>query len=139
MNFWFLIHLSVCLSEISVELRSYRWLQTMIFAVREINNDPAMLPNLTLGYLAADTCLAEASTLSAALAMVTGQDETVSGGQCTEAPRVPVMIGDARSSASMMVADTLGIFDIPMVGGTCQPIINLFLYHIYNKYNNSIN
>ncbi|XP_062861003.1 extracellular calcium-sensing receptor-like [Trichomycterus rosablanca] len=87
----------------------------MIFTVKEINADPVLLPNLTLGYLAADTCLAEATTLSAALAMVTGQDENVSGERCTKAPKVPVIIGDARSSASMMVADTLGVFNIPMI------------------------
>uniref|UniRef100_A0AAY5EV34 G-protein coupled receptors family 3 profile domain-containing protein n=1 Tax=Electrophorus electricus TaxID=8005 RepID=A0AAY5EV34_ELEEL len=66
------------------------WLLTMIFTVEEINRDPALLPNLTLGYLAADSCLAEGSTLSAALAMVTGQEEAVTGEQCTRAPSVPV-------------------------------------------------
>ncbi|XP_036441191.1 extracellular calcium-sensing receptor-like [Colossoma macropomum] len=99
----------------SADLRSYHWLQTMIFTVEEINRDPALLPNLTLGYLAADTCLTERSTLSAALSLVTGQEETVSWEQCTEAPNVPVIIGDARSSASIVVAETLGVFGIPMV------------------------
>ncbi|XP_022535519.2 extracellular calcium-sensing receptor-like [Astyanax mexicanus] len=99
----------------SVELRSYRWLQTMIFTVEEINRDPALLPNLTLGYLAVDTCLSEGSTLNAALSLVTGKEEVVSGEECTRAPTVPVIIGDARSSASIVLADTLGVFGIPMV------------------------
>ncbi|KAL7870357.1 hypothetical protein SRHO_G00078540 [Serrasalmus rhombeus] len=98
----------------SVELRSYRWLQTMIFTVEEINRNPVLLPNLTLGYLATDTCLSEGSTLSAALSIVTGQDEAVTE-QCTKAPNVPIIIGDARSSASIVVADTLGVFGIPMI------------------------
>uniref|UniRef100_A0A673N6S0 Extracellular calcium-sensing receptor-like n=1 Tax=Sinocyclocheilus rhinocerous TaxID=307959 RepID=A0A673N6S0_9TELE len=98
-----------------VDLRSYRWLKAMIFTVEEINRDPVLLPNITLGYLVADTCLAEGTTLSAALALVTGQEETVSGAKCNGAPMVPVIIGDARSSASIVVADTLGVFDIPMV------------------------
>ncbi|KAK1785362.1 hypothetical protein P4O66_018745 [Electrophorus voltai] len=100
---------------VSVNLRAYRWLLTMIFTVEEINRDPALLPNLTLGYLAADSCLAEGSTLSAALAMVTGQEEAVTGEQCTRAPSVPVIIGDARSAASIVLADTLGVFGIPLV------------------------
>uniref|UniRef100_A0A3B1IX16 G-protein coupled receptors family 3 profile domain-containing protein n=1 Tax=Astyanax mexicanus TaxID=7994 RepID=A0A3B1IX16_ASTMX len=99
----------------SVNLRSYRWLQTMIFTVEEINRDPALLPNLTLGYLATDTCLSEGSTLNAALSLVTGKEEVVSGEECTRAPTVPVIIGDARSSASIVLADTLGVFGIPMV------------------------
>ncbi|KAM9481417.1 extracellular calcium-sensing receptor-like [Clarias gariepinus] len=99
----------------SVEVRSYHWLQTMIFTVEEINQNPYLLPNFTLGYHASDTCLAESSTLSAALALMTGQEETVSGELCTIAPDVPVIIGDARSSASIVVADTLSVFDIPMI------------------------
>uniref|UniRef100_A0A3B4CA75 G-protein coupled receptors family 3 profile domain-containing protein n=1 Tax=Pygocentrus nattereri TaxID=42514 RepID=A0A3B4CA75_PYGNA len=99
----------------NVDLRSYRWLQTMIFTVEEINRDPALLPNFTLGFHAADTCLAAESALSAALSMVTGQDEAVSGEECARAPNVAVIIGDASSSASIVVADTLGIFDIPLV------------------------
>ncbi|CDQ93856.1 unnamed protein product [Oncorhynchus mykiss] len=95
--------------------RAYRWLQTMIFAVEEINRDPFLLPNLTLGFLAADTCLAEGTTLGAALAMVTGQDASVAGTECGATPEVPVIIGDARSSASIVVAQTLGPFDLPMV------------------------
>ncbi|XP_062860449.1 extracellular calcium-sensing receptor-like [Trichomycterus rosablanca] len=99
----------------SADLRSYGWMQTMIFTVEEINQDSGLLPNFTLGYLAADTCLTEGSTLGATLAMVTGQDETVSAERCTTAPNVPVIIGDARSSASIVVADTLGVFEIPMI------------------------
>uniref|UniRef100_A0A672P0S9 Extracellular calcium-sensing receptor-like n=1 Tax=Sinocyclocheilus grahami TaxID=75366 RepID=A0A672P0S9_SINGR len=71
-----------------VDLRSYRWLKAMIFTVEEINRDPVLLPNITLGYLVADTCLAEGTTLSAALALVTGQEETVSGAECNGAPMV---------------------------------------------------
>lgn len=103
----------------SVDLRAYSWLQTMIFTVEEINRDPGLLPNFTLGYLAFDTCLTEGSTLGAAIAMVTGQDGVLSADECTTVsmgvPTVPVIIGDARSSASIVVADTLGVFEIPMV------------------------
>lgn len=87
----------------------------MIFAVEEINSNPTLLPNLTLGYMAADTCLAESTTLRAALSMVTGQEVSVVGTNCGFAPKVPVIIGDARSSSSIVVAKTLGVFEIPMV------------------------
>lgn len=103
------------LSSVRFYQRAYRWLQTMIFAVEEINRDPVLLPNLTLGFLAADTCLAEGTTLGAALAMVTGQEASVVGTECGANPEVPVIIGDARSSASIVVAQTLGPFELPMV------------------------
>ncbi|XP_035240476.1 extracellular calcium-sensing receptor-like isoform X1 [Anguilla anguilla] len=104
-------------------LRGYRWLQTMIFAVEEINRNPQLLPNLTLGYALADTCLADKTTISAALGLVTGKDPVVnpSSSRCGRTPKVPVIVGDARSSTSIMIADTLGVFNIPMVSyfATC--------------------
>uniref|UniRef100_A0A9J8BWQ1 G-protein coupled receptors family 3 profile domain-containing protein n=1 Tax=Cyprinus carpio carpio TaxID=630221 RepID=A0A9J8BWQ1_CYPCA len=116
-----------------VDLRSYRWLKTMIFTVEEINRDPVLLSNITLGYLVADTCLAEGTTLSAALALVTGQEERVLGAECSEAPVVPVIIGDARSSASIVVADTLGVFDIPMVSyfASCACLSDSRRFHTF--------
>uniref|UniRef100_A0A673X5Q7 Extracellular calcium-sensing receptor-like n=1 Tax=Salmo trutta TaxID=8032 RepID=A0A673X5Q7_SALTR len=103
------------LPSVSFNQRAYRWLQTMIFAVEEINRDPALLPNLTLGFLASDTCRSDGTTLGAALAMVTGKEASVVGTECGTTPEVPVIIGDAHSSASMVVAQTLGPFDLPMV------------------------
>lgn len=67
------------LPSVSFNQRAYRWLQTMIFAVEEINRDPALLPNLTLGFLASDTCRSDGTTLEAALAMVTGKEASVVG------------------------------------------------------------
>uniref|UniRef100_A0AAZ3Q053 Receptor ligand binding region domain-containing protein n=1 Tax=Oncorhynchus tshawytscha TaxID=74940 RepID=A0AAZ3Q053_ONCTS len=110
--------------------RAYRWLQTMIFAVEEINRDPALLPNLTLGFLASDTCLSEGTTLGAALAMVTGKEASVVGTECGTTPEVPVIIGDARSSASIVVAQTLGPFDLPLVSyfATCACLSDTWRY-----------
>ncbi|NP_001038510.1 olfactory receptor CS1 [Danio rerio] len=116
-----------------IDLRSYRWLRAMIFTVDEINRDPVLLPNVTLGYLVADTCLAESTTLSAALALVTGQETTVFSTECNGAPMVPVIIGDARSSASVVVADTLGVFDIPMVSyfASCACLSDKHRFHTF--------
>uniref|UniRef100_A0A8C7JHM0 Extracellular calcium-sensing receptor-like n=1 Tax=Oncorhynchus kisutch TaxID=8019 RepID=A0A8C7JHM0_ONCKI len=110
--------------------RAYRWLQTMIFAVEEINRDQALLPNLTLGFLAADTCRTEGITLGAALAMVSGKEASVVGTECGTTPEVPVIIGDAHSSASMVVAQTLGPFDLPMVSyfATCACLSDTWRY-----------
>ncbi|KAJ8367797.1 hypothetical protein SKAU_G00078250 [Synaphobranchus kaupii] len=99
----------------------YRWLQTVIFAVEEINRNPQLLPNLTLGYALADTCVTKRTALSAALGLVTGKDRVVTGSGCGRTPEVPVIIGDACSSVSKVIARTLGVFSIPMISysATC--------------------
>lgn len=91
----------------SFNQRAYCWLQAMNFAVKEINSEPDLLPNFTLDYLAADTCLA-------AMAMVTGQ-VPLANSECGSVPTVPVIVGDSCTSASIVVANTLGVFDIPMM------------------------
>ncbi|XP_061073913.1 extracellular calcium-sensing receptor-like [Conger conger] len=96
-------------------------MQTMIFAVEEINRNPQLLPNLTLGYALADTCLTEGTTLAAALGLVTGKHPVITASKYGCTPEVPVIVGDARSTGSIMIARTLGVFSIPMVsyGATC--------------------
>uniref|UniRef100_A0A8C7U9Z3 G-protein coupled receptors family 3 profile domain-containing protein n=1 Tax=Oncorhynchus mykiss TaxID=8022 RepID=A0A8C7U9Z3_ONCMY len=124
------LSVSSFLLSVSFKQRAYRWLQTMIFAVEEINRDPALLPNLTLGFLAADTCRSDGTTLGAALAMVTGKEASVVGTECGTTPEVPVIIGDPHSSASIVVAQTLGPFDLPMVSyfATCACLSDTWRY-----------
>ncbi|KAL4601621.1 extracellular calcium-sensing receptor-like [Arapaima gigas] len=106
---------SACLD---FDLRSYRWLQTMIFAVEEINHDPKLLPNFTLGYAVADSCLAEGPTLGAALSLLGGVGRSTTRSGCQGHPHIPVIVGDARSSGSIAIARTLGVFSIPLVRAT---------------------
>ncbi|XP_035239854.1 extracellular calcium-sensing receptor-like [Anguilla anguilla] len=93
----------------------------MIFTVEEINRNPQLLPNLTLGYALADTCLTERTTLGTALGLVTGKDPVVTSSRCGRTPKVPVILGDARSSGSAVIASSLGVFGIPLVSyaATC--------------------
>lgn len=99
----------------SFNQRGYRWLQVMIFAIEEINNNSHLLPNFTLGYLAADTCLADSTSLLSALAMETGQEAHLGNSECGSVPAVPVIVGDGITSSSIVVSNILGVFDLPMV------------------------
>ncbi|XP_067851017.1 extracellular calcium-sensing receptor-like [Heptranchias perlo] len=95
--------------------RSFRWMQTMLFALQEINKDPVLLPNVTLGYNIYDTCTTPTHSLRAALTLASGVYEDVSNYSCEGTSSIPVIVGDSGSTQSLVVAKTVTPFKIPMV------------------------
>uniref|UniRef100_A0A3B3BWA9 Olfactory receptor C family, w1 n=1 Tax=Oryzias melastigma TaxID=30732 RepID=A0A3B3BWA9_ORYME len=100
--------------------RTFRWMQTMIFAIEEINRVGALLPNFTLGYKIYDSCSTPHQALKAAMELMGGEEsgsefegETLSPDACHGA--VPVVIGDGGSTQSLVVARFLGVFQVPQV------------------------
>ncbi|KAJ0063795.1 hypothetical protein NL108_006748 [Boleophthalmus pectinirostris] len=96
--------------------RTFRWMQTMIFAIEEINRHGTLLPNITLGYKIYDSCSTPHQALKAALELMGSKEEAhgsaeVKGCQGT----VPVVIGDGGSTQSLVVARFLGVFSVPQV------------------------
>uniref|UniRef100_A0A3B4YKF3 Olfactory receptor C family, x3 n=1 Tax=Seriola lalandi dorsalis TaxID=1841481 RepID=A0A3B4YKF3_SERLL len=94
--------------------RALRWIQTMIFAIKEINQRSDLLPQLKLGFHIRDSCDNIPVSLRALLLLVNGQ--TVS----------PVIIGDAGSGVSMALLRSLGSFHIPLVSyfASCSCLSN---------------
>nr|XP_055031057.1 extracellular calcium-sensing receptor-like [Misgurnus anguillicaudatus] len=91
--------------------RTFRWMQTMIFAIEQINRDNRLLPNITLGYKIYDSCSTHFHALRTALALMSGHDSENPG--CRG--KVPVVIGDGGSTLSLVVARFLGVFHVPQV------------------------
>ncbi|CAL8334736.1 unnamed protein product [Boreogadus saida] len=101
----------------SFSLRIFRMAQSMIFAIEEINREGKLLPNVTLGYKIYDSCSTPYQALKAAMELMgTEQDsevEMVDNHMCPGT--VPVVIGDAGSTQSLVVARFLGAFHVPQV------------------------
>ncbi|XP_072895143.1 extracellular calcium-sensing receptor-like [Hemitrygon akajei] len=95
--------------------RSFRWLQTMLFTLQEINEDPSLLPNITLGYNIYDTCTTPVHSMRAALMLASGPNEDVSNYKCKGTSSIPVIVGDSGSSQSLVVANIMSPFKVPMV------------------------
>ena len=92
----------------------------MIFAIEEINNSTALLPNITLGYRIFDTCNTVSKALEASLSFVAQNkidslnlDEFCN---CTgNIPSTIAVVGASGSAVSTAVADLVGLFYIPQV------------------------
>ncbi|KAM4650363.1 LOW QUALITY PROTEIN: metabotropic glutamate receptor 7 [Discoglossus pictus] len=99
-------------------------LEAMLYALDQINSDPELLPNVTLGARILDTCSQDTYALEQSLTFVQAliQKDT-SDVRCTngEPPvfvrpeKVVGVIGASESSVSIMVANILRLFQIPQI------------------------
>ncbi|XP_007910483.2 extracellular calcium-sensing receptor-like [Callorhinchus milii] len=110
----------------SFDFRGFRWAQTMIFAIEEINKDLSLLPNITLGYKIYDSCATHVQALRSTLTILSGPEVIESDEKCPKDVSMPAIIGDSGSSQSLVVARTIGPFRIPMVSyfSTCSCLSN---------------
>ncbi|XP_069072177.1 extracellular calcium-sensing receptor-like [Pleurodeles waltl] len=93
----------------------YQWMQGMTFAIEEINNNPDLLPNITLGFWIYDSCRALQRVLEGTMWMLTGQEETIANYRCKETPPLVGVVGDSGSTRSMLMAQLLGLYRIPQI------------------------
>ncbi|XP_066566533.1 extracellular calcium-sensing receptor-like isoform X2 [Amia ocellicauda] len=98
----------------------------MAFAIEEINRDPALLPNITLGYRLYDNCVDLAGAFRAATALISGVGNTITDYSCTGTPPVLGIVGDPGSTNSISISRMLGLFHVPLVSyyATCSCLSN---------------
>ncbi|KFZ49360.1 Metabotropic glutamate receptor 7, partial [Antrostomus carolinensis] len=94
-------------------------LEAMLYALDMVNQDPHLLPNLTLGARILDTCSRDTYALEQALSFVRsllpplgGEGGCEDGSQPKKPPpeRLVGVIGASASSVSIMVANVLRLF-----------------------------
>ncbi|XP_029027759.1 extracellular calcium-sensing receptor-like [Betta splendens] len=95
--------------------RSFRWMQTMIFAIEEINKEGKLLPNITLGYKIYDSCSTPHQALKAVMELMGRENGAHKMNKGTCRGSVAAVVGDGGSTQSLVVARFLGIFYVPQV------------------------
>ncbi|XP_030044047.1 extracellular calcium-sensing receptor-like [Microcaecilia unicolor] len=94
--------------------QTYEWMQSMIFAIEEINKGQTLLPNVTLGFQVYDSCKMHQRAVDGTLWMLTGSDEAIPNYRCQRSP-FATMVGDAMSVGSIAMAQLLGISRYPQI------------------------
>uniref|UniRef100_A0A672R6X8 Metabotropic glutamate receptor 6-like n=1 Tax=Sinocyclocheilus grahami TaxID=75366 RepID=A0A672R6X8_SINGR len=116
-------HAGVPCGEIKKEKGIHR-LEAMLYALDQINSDPELLPNITLGARILDTCSRDTYALEQSLTFVQAliqkdtSDIRCSNGEqpiIRKPERVVGVIGASGSSVSIMVANVLRLFEIPQI------------------------
>ncbi|XP_075056974.1 extracellular calcium-sensing receptor-like [Mixophyes fleayi] len=100
-------------------VRDFQYVQTMIFAIEEINRSDKLLPNMSLGYRIYDTCYTHFQATRAAVSLTTGAGDRHY--TCVQFPLVPVIIGGSWSTQSIAVSRVVALFNIPLISyfSTC--------------------
>lgn len=80
----------------SFDILGFRHIQTMAFAVHEINRNPHVLPNVTRGYVVYDSCATLGISLWTSLSLASGQeDQFLLDETCVVAPPVIGIVSDS--------------------------------------------
>ncbi|XP_047248276.1 extracellular calcium-sensing receptor-like [Girardinichthys multiradiatus] len=105
-----------------INLREFRFVQTMIFAIEEINNSSIVLPNVSIGYKVFDSCGSTLPSTQAVMGLMNGKDKTW-GENCSS---VHVIIGASESSSTIAMQQISGVFQIPTIShfATCACLSN---------------
>ncbi|XP_041851711.1 extracellular calcium-sensing receptor-like [Melanotaenia boesemani] len=108
-----------------INLREFRFAQTMIFAIEEINNSSFLLPNISVGYKIFDSCGSTLASTHAVMGLING-DERIMGKTCSGQSSVHAIIGSSESSTTIVMLQIAGIFQIPMIShfATCACLSN---------------
>ncbi|XP_063808871.1 vomeronasal type-2 receptor 26-like [Pseudophryne corroboree] len=107
----------------SVHNREYQQLQAFIFAIDEINRNPEILPNVTLGYHVYDSCGYIMKVMQDVLHILSGPKLTAPNYNCMEHGTLAGFIGDLQSVTTLPMAQLLNFYGYTqMPHGLCSAI-----------------
>ncbi|XP_044127401.1 vomeronasal type-2 receptor 26-like [Bufo gargarizans] len=90
--------------------RFYRYLLAFTFAIKEINKNLDILPNMTLGYHVYDSCNSVNKALDSVLQILSGPGDLIPNFCCEEFGHLIGFIGDMNSDISLHIAQILSIY-----------------------------
>ncbi|XP_060137322.1 vomeronasal type-2 receptor 26-like [Zootoca vivipara] len=108
-----------------VVTKFYQHILALVFAVDEINENPRMLPNVSLGFHIYDSYYDSKMTYRNTLDLIFKSHHFVPNYRCGIHKNVIGVIGGLSSDTSWCMANVLGLFKIPQISyGLFEPAIN---------------
>uniref|UniRef100_A0A8C7GHZ8 Vomeronasal 2, receptor 1 n=1 Tax=Oncorhynchus kisutch TaxID=8019 RepID=A0A8C7GHZ8_ONCKI len=110
--------------------RTFRWTQTMLFAIDEINKRTDLLPDTDLGYVIYDSCFTISKAVEGTLTYLTGQEEAVPNYRCGTGAPLAALVGAGGSDLSIATARILGLYYFPQVSysSSCSVLDSKFQF-----------
>ncbi|XP_069623514.1 vomeronasal type-2 receptor 26-like isoform X2 [Ranitomeya imitator] len=95
------------------QLDKFLQLQIIKYTMKEINDNPNILPNMTLGFQVYDSCRVLQRELEGTLWMITGEKGAIPNYQCQRRNRLAAFIGYTTSTFSILMAHILKVIRYP--------------------------
>ncbi|KAK9408942.1 type-2 vomeronasal receptor [Crotalus adamanteus] len=95
--------------------KNYQQFLTLKFAVREVNRDLVLLPNITLGFHIYDNHNPERNVYLTSLSLLSTQGQTFPGYKCDQQDNLFSVIGGHNPKSSVQMASIFNIFKVPQL------------------------
>ncbi|XP_073403137.1 extracellular calcium-sensing receptor-like [Dendrobates tinctorius] len=83
--------------------------------MEDINKNPHLLPNITLGFKIYDTCTVVRRAAEGTFWMLSGKEPSIPNYRCGEEGTLAGIVGDSGSTRSILMAHILGLFRYPQI------------------------
>ncbi|XP_075434017.1 extracellular calcium-sensing receptor-like [Ascaphus truei] len=93
----------------------YQTMRAMIFAIEDINSNPDLLPNISLGFQIFDSCVSMRRAVEGTFWLLSGGKGSIPNYRCHRGPPLAGVIGDAASTRSILLAHLLGLYRYPQI------------------------
>lgn len=96
--------------------KNYQHVLAFIFTVDQINKDPYLLPNITLGFRLYDSLLQGRSNYDIALSLLSTKQVNFPNIVCGRQYKMSAIVGGLSTEASIQMATIFDLYKIPQVG-----------------------
>nr|XP_028560673.1 vomeronasal type-2 receptor 26-like [Podarcis muralis] len=104
----------------NVVTKYYQHILSLVFAINEINKNPMILPNFTLGFHIFDSYYDARLTYHTTLELLFKSQTFVSNYKCDTQKKIISIIGGLGSDVSFRMADILSLYKIPQLNAFLQ-------------------
>ncbi|XP_054849812.1 vomeronasal type-2 receptor 26-like [Eublepharis macularius] len=105
--------------------KNYQHILAFVFAVHEINANPNLLPNITLGFRITDNYYLGRTTYATTLQLLSERGRWAPNYKCDTQEKLWAIIGGLSSETSIQMSNIIGIYKVPQLSyGSFDPALS---------------